>query len=70
MNTKFRNILFSTMLGVAGLATTGCTDLDEHLYDTIATETMSLPMRKSWLCSVPYIAVCVMYIGDGIVMPI
>ena len=38
MNTKFRNILFSTMLGVAGLATTGCTDLDEHLYDTIATE--------------------------------
>ena len=38
MNTKFRNILYGTMLGVAGLATTGCTDLDEHLYDTIATE--------------------------------
>lgn len=34
MNTKFRNILYGTMLGVAGLATTGCTDLDEHLYDT------------------------------------
>lgn len=39
MNTKIRNIIYGTLFGMAGLATTtSCTDLDEHLYDTIASE--------------------------------
>ncbi len=58
------------MLGVAGLATTGCTDLDEHLYDTIATENHQFTNEEIMAMLGPYIAVCVMYIGDGIVMPI
>lgn len=64
MKTKINKIILSAAMGICGLATTGCTDLDETLYGVISSEQHEFTDEESARTIAPvYSSIATVYWG-------